>query len=110
VRELGGHSGDSGVASELYQIHVDPGHFRQGIGGCLHEATVGVWQAAEVTAARLRVCDFNDRARAFYARHGWSADDHEDLDGTRIGEHRQLGYRLRVPAQAARGILGPNDS
>jgi hypothetical protein len=24
------------------------------------------------------------------------------LNGTRIGEHRQLGYRLRVPAQAAR--------
>jgi ribosomal protein S18 acetylase RimI-like enzyme len=90
---------DEQVASQLYQIHVDPGRFQVGIGSALHEAAVAVWQAAEVAAARLWVWDFNARARAFYSRRGWLADGQEDPDATRIGEHRQLGLRLPVASQ-----------
>jgi ribosomal protein S18 acetylase RimI-like enzyme len=89
---------DPRVTSQLYQIHVDPERFRLGVGGALHDAALDVWRAAEVTAARLWVWDFNTRALAFYAAHGWVADGHEDPDPTHIDGHRQLGLRLGVTA------------
>lgn len=85
---------NSEVTSQLYQIHVDPERFRLGVGSALHDAALDVWRAAEVTAARLWVWDFNTRARAFYAGRGWLADGHEDPEPTHIDGHRQLGLRL----------------
>lgn len=41
----------------LTQLHVDPGHWRAGIGTELHAACVASWQRAGVTTARLKVFD-----------------------------------------------------
>lgn len=87
---------DPTVTSELQQIHVDPDHFRRGIGSSLHAEGVGVWKAADVTAARLWAWDFNERARAFYLARGWVPDGHIPPDGPRIGRHRMTSYRLSI--------------
>jgi ribosomal protein S18 acetylase RimI-like enzyme len=44
---------DPQVTSELYQIHVDPEHFRRGIGRGLHTTGVDFWLAGKVRAARV---------------------------------------------------------
>jgi GNAT superfamily N-acetyltransferase len=62
------------VTGELLQIHVRPDRWRRGIGSVLHRASVGVWQAASVTTARVDVWARNDPGRAFYASHGWQPD------------------------------------
>jgi len=67
---------DPDVTGQLLQIHVHPERWRRGIGSALHRASVGVWQAASVTTARVDVWARNDRGRAFYASHGWQPDGH----------------------------------
>ncbi|MEC4020083.1 GNAT family N-acetyltransferase [Streptomyces sp. H27-D2] len=58
----------------LHQFHVDPEHWRSGIGSGLHDACVTAWQTASRSTAHLEVFWHNQRARAFYARHGWQPD------------------------------------
>jgi ribosomal protein S18 acetylase RimI-like enzyme len=86
---------DGAVGSELYQLHVDPGHHRTGVGSRLHDAALQVWRGS-VSAARLWVWEFNERARAFYERHGWTADGSCRPDDPRVGRYRMLGYRLDI--------------
>ncbi|MEV5594437.1 GNAT family N-acetyltransferase [Streptomyces sp. NPDC052496] len=59
---------------KLFQFHVDPDHWRAGIGTVLHRACVADWQAAGTATAHLEVYWHNQRARAFYTRHGWQPD------------------------------------
>jgi ribosomal protein S18 acetylase RimI-like enzyme len=70
----------------LFQFHVDPGHWRAGIGTALHAACVEHWRADGVREAVLDVHRENRRAQAFYARHGWQpagrgegADSHQRM-------------------------------
>jgi ribosomal protein S18 acetylase RimI-like enzyme len=84
------------VTSQLYRIYAAPERFGLGVGSALHDAALDVWRATEVVAARLWVWDFNTRALAFYAAHGWFADGHEDPEPTHIEGHRQLGLRLAI--------------
>ncbi|MFJ4834022.1 GNAT family N-acetyltransferase [Streptomyces sp. NPDC088747] len=58
----------------LFQFHVDPGHWRTGVGTDLHEACVEQWRADGKRTADLDVHIDNERARAFYARQGWAMD------------------------------------
>ncbi|MFI1167849.1 GNAT family N-acetyltransferase [Streptomyces sp. NPDC020801] len=58
----------------LFQFHIDPGHWRLGIGTALHAACVEQWQAEGRRAAVLDVHSGNRRAQAFYARLGWTQD------------------------------------
>lgn len=58
----------------LHQFHVDPGHWRAGIGRALHAACVEQWRADGVRTAGLSVHTGNQRAQAFYARLGWVPD------------------------------------
>ncbi|MFI8100073.1 GNAT family N-acetyltransferase [Streptomyces sp. NPDC086023] len=58
-------------ATTLTQLHVDPVHWRLGIGGALHAACVAAWRDTGVDLARLEVYEHNLRARAFYAAQGW---------------------------------------
>jgi ribosomal protein S18 acetylase RimI-like enzyme len=85
------------VGGELYQIHVDPGRFRQGIGTRLHDAAVGVWRDRGVSVGRLWAWEFNERAGQFYRRLGWRTDGSRRPDDPRIGQYRMIGYRLEVP-------------
>ena len=86
---------DPAVTSELYQLHVDPAHFRRGIGSRLHDAALEVWRGT-TDVARLWVWEFNERAQRFYQEHGWEPDGHHRPDEPRIGRFRMLGYRLSI--------------
>ncbi|OLZ66054.1 GNAT family N-acetyltransferase [Streptomyces sp. IMTB 2501] len=59
---------------KLFQFHVDPGHWRAGIGTALHEACVEEWRADGKRTAVLDVHTDNLRAQGFYARQGWIPD------------------------------------
>ncbi|MFF4830971.1 GNAT family N-acetyltransferase [Streptomyces sp. NPDC001315] len=59
---------------KLFQFHVDPGHWRTGVGSALHAACVGEWRADGRHTALLDVHVDNRRAQAFYGRQGWVPD------------------------------------
>lgn len=74
----------------LFQFHVDPDHWRTGIGADLHAACVEEWQADGKRAATLDVHVDNERAHAFYARQGWS----RDRDPVAGEHHVTLGFTV----------------
>ncbi|MFE6618713.1 GNAT family N-acetyltransferase [Streptomyces sp. NPDC008086] len=59
---------------KLFQFHVDPDHWRTGVGAALHAACVEEWRADGKRTAVLDVHVGNRRAQAFYARQGWVPD------------------------------------
>ncbi|MCL8015948.1 GNAT family N-acetyltransferase [Streptomyces sp. AS02] len=59
---------------KLFQFHVDPDHWRSGVGSALHAACVEEWKADGRRTAVLDVHVDNRRAQAFYARQGWVPD------------------------------------
>jgi len=59
---------------KLFQFHVDPDHWRSGVGTALHTACVEQWRADGRRSAVLDVHADNERAQAFYARQGWVPD------------------------------------
>ncbi|CAL9618231.1 hypothetical protein SUDANB105_05778 [Streptomyces sp. enrichment culture] len=80
---------DAGAETvKLFQFHVDPDHWRTGVGTALHAACVEQWRAERRRTAVLDVHAENTRAQAFYARQGWEPDP----DGE-PGHH----LRLRFP-------------
>jgi ribosomal protein S18 acetylase RimI-like enzyme len=81
---------DPTTVGEMYQLHVRPDHWRQGIGSQLHRACLQAWRDSGVSTGVLEVWDRNDRARAFYTRHGWQADGH-----SRPGHGNTSYLRLR---------------
>ena len=88
---------DEGPADtvELFQFHVDPDHWRAGIGTALHTACVEQWRADGRRAAVLGVHVGNRRAQAFYARRGWLPDPENP---PAEGDHH-LSLRFRVPGE-----------
>jgi GNAT superfamily N-acetyltransferase len=66
--------GASAETVKLFQFHVDPDHWRTGIGTALHAACVEQWRADGKETAVLDVHVDNRRAQAFYARRGWTPD------------------------------------
>ncbi|MEV2254920.1 GNAT family N-acetyltransferase [Streptomyces sp. NPDC050147] len=87
-RTSGGEEAD---AMTLFQFHVDPEHWRAGIGTDLHAACVEEWRADGVRTATLEVHRENRRAQAFYVRHGWQPAEQDEGAGT------HLRMRLSVP-------------
>ncbi|GAA1424235.1 hypothetical protein GCM10009601_28630 [Streptomyces thermospinosisporus] len=78
---------------KLFQFHVDPGHWRTGIGTALHAACVEEWRTSGHGEAVLEVHTGNRRAQAFYARLGWRPDpEHPPAEG----DHH-LHLRLTLP-------------
>ncbi len=80
---------------KLFQFHVDPGHWRAGLGTALHAACVEQWQADGRRSAVLDVHVDNRRAQAFYARLGWAPDPENP---PAEGDHH-LFLRFRVPGE-----------
>jgi ribosomal protein S18 acetylase RimI-like enzyme len=56
---------------KLFQFHVDPDHWRRGVGTALHAACVEEWRADGRRTAVLDVHVDNRRAQGFYGRQGW---------------------------------------
>jgi ribosomal protein S18 acetylase RimI-like enzyme len=74
-----GPSRDADAAArtgELYAIYVHPQFWDERIGAALHDAGLAALHAGQHQSATLWVLDTNQRARAFYDRHGWSTDGH----------------------------------
>ncbi|MER5932257.1 GNAT family N-acetyltransferase [Streptomyces sp. NPDC002054] len=78
----------------LTQLHVDPGHWRRGIGAALHAACLTAWHRAEVRRVRLEVYEHNLRAQAFYTALGWRPDPAAPPSGS----HRTLWLTLPGPS------------
>ncbi|MFC8102145.1 GNAT family N-acetyltransferase [Streptomyces sp. NPDC057363] len=88
---------DDGPADtvKLFQFHVDPDHWRSGIGTALHTACVEQWRADGRRTAVLDVHTDNRRAQAFYARRGWLPDPQNP---PAEGDHH-LFLRFDVPGE-----------
>ena len=67
---------DAAAAGQLYQIHVRPGSWGQGIGSRLHAAFGQRLRDASLTTGVLEAWERNSRAQAFYSRRGWKPDGH----------------------------------
>nr|WP_308288109.1 GNAT family N-acetyltransferase [Streptomyces corallincola] len=78
---------------KLFQFHVDPDHWRRGIGTALHAACVEQWVADGHRAAVLDVHVDNRRAQDFYARQGWFPDP--ELPPAEGDHHLDLRYTVR---------------
>jgi GNAT superfamily N-acetyltransferase len=78
---------------KLFQFHVDPGHWRRGIGTGLHAACVEEWQADGKRAAVLDLHVDNERARAFCSRQGWVPDPEHPLAAD--DHHLRLRFSVR---------------
>jgi ribosomal protein S18 acetylase RimI-like enzyme len=77
---------------KLFQFHVDPDHWRSGIGTALHTACREQWRADGRRTAVLDVHTDNRRAQAFYTRQGWVPDpEHPPADGD---HHLYLRYTV----------------
>ncbi|MEV7029987.1 GNAT family N-acetyltransferase [Streptomyces sp. NPDC093272] len=78
---------------KLFQFHVDPAHWRTGIGTALHTACLEQWRADGRRTAVLDVHVDNRRAQAFYARQGWVPDPEQPpAEGD---HHLYLRYAVR---------------
>jgi ribosomal protein S18 acetylase RimI-like enzyme len=75
----------------LFQFHVDPGHWRSGVGTSLHTACVEQWRADGKSTAVLDVHVDNRRAQAFYGSRGWIVEP--------SGEGHHLRLRLTVDGE-----------
>jgi GNAT superfamily N-acetyltransferase len=61
-------------ATELYAIHVEPGHVGTGVGRDLMVHALGQLAGLGEKRAVLWVLEANDQARRFYERGGWRPD------------------------------------
>ncbi|MFI6086394.1 GNAT family N-acetyltransferase [Streptomyces sp. NPDC051218] len=84
--------GEAADSVTLFQFHVDPDHWRAGVGAALHAACVEEWRADGIREASLDVHRENRRAQAFYVRHGWRPEEAGESAST------HLRMRLTVPA------------
>jgi GNAT superfamily N-acetyltransferase len=78
---------------ELWGIYVDPAHWGTGVGHALHEAALQELRDAGATRATLWVLQGNQRAAAFYERHGWTADGATKTDWRDDVRLDELRYR-----------------
>ena len=93
-----GRDADAAADGEVYGIYAEPQEWSTGVGHALLEAAEHRMADAGHTRAYLWVLDGNDRADAFYARHGWEADGAskvEERPGLSLKEHRRV-KRLTV--------------
>jgi GNAT superfamily N-acetyltransferase len=79
--------------AELVAMYVDPGHWREGVGTALMNAAIDRLAKLPYREAILWTFDQNERAVAFYERHGWRKDGGEKIH-QRSGEP---AIRMRRP-------------
>jgi len=89
---------DAARVGELYQIHVLPGHWGQGIGSQLHVAFVQFLRESSRTTGQVEAWERNHRAQTFYARRGWRPDGRRRPGPGHAGYVR-LRLDLAAPAQ-----------
>jgi GNAT superfamily N-acetyltransferase len=88
--------GDLGPGeAELVAMYVLPARWRQGAGDALMRAVVDRLEELDYAAAVLWTFEANERALAFYRRHGWAPDGaerhNEQANARVIRMRRELG-------------------
>lgn len=77
---------------ELYALYAEPSAFGHGAASAAHQAGLDYLRAAGFRHLVLWVLKNNDRARAFYSRHGWRSDELLDQYQYRGAEMTVLRY------------------
>ncbi|UKY54709.1 GNAT family N-acetyltransferase [Streptomyces inhibens] len=90
------HGADAATVGELYQIHVLPSHWGQGVGGQLHAAFVQFLREGQLPTGQVEAWEQNHSAQAFYTRYGWKPDGHR-----RPGPGHSSYIRMRLDVTAA---------
>jgi GNAT superfamily N-acetyltransferase len=85
--------------AELVAMYVDPGHWRDGAGSALMEAALERLSGLPYTDAVLWTFKENQRAIAFYERHGWRADGSEKIHGRTAEPAVRLGRPVTMDPQ-----------
>lgn len=88
-----GRDEDGAGDGEVYGIYADPAAWSTGVGHALLSAAEQRIADAGHARAYLWVLDGNDRADAFYGRHGWEADGAtkvEERPDLTLAEHRRV--------------------
>ncbi len=88
---------DVSLLGEVYGCYVDPGHWRQGVGGALMTAALERLARAGYPEAVLWVLVDNPRARAFYERHGWLSDGARKFFEVAGERYPEVRYRRSLP-------------
>lgn len=70
---------------ELYALYVLPAHWSRGVGHALIAVAEERLRAAGFRRALLWVLEVNERAAAFYERHGWVEDGATLVDDRLVG-------------------------
>jgi GNAT superfamily N-acetyltransferase len=81
--------------AELAAIYVDPGRWRQGAGDALMRMALGRIAGLGYSQVILWTFKENERATAFYERHGWTPDGAEKVHP----RAQAVAVRYRRPAQ-----------
>lgn len=88
-----GRDDDGASDGEVYGIYADPTRWSSGVGHALLDAAERRIADVGHERAYLWVLDGNERADAFYARHGWELDGAgrvEERPGMSLREHRRV--------------------
>jgi len=71
---------DDAESGALYAIYVHPDRWGDGIGSRLFDAVTERLRDRAFERCQIRVLADNDRARAFYERHGYTVSDREQAE------------------------------
>jgi len=82
---------------EVYGCYVDPVHWSRGVGSALMAEALARLALAGYSEAVLWVLKDNARARAFYKRHGWSADGAGKWFELADERYSEIRYRHVLP-------------
>lgn len=86
---------DAAGRGELYALYALPAHWSTGVGHALMVAAERVLCEGGFTIASLWVLEGNDRAAAFYERHGWHEDGAVAEDARIVGDTGAAPLRER---------------
>ncbi len=84
------------ATGEITSIYLDPAFWNKGWGRKLCQRALGHLRGEGFEAVTLWVLDTNRRACAFYEKFGFEPDGTEKIVPMKIGERREIRYRLRL--------------
>ena len=79
---------------EVRLLYADPTAWDRGVGAALLQHAVDTLRSIGFDELRLWTLRENDRARAFYERHGWTSDGAEQVTEHPQGSYVEVRYRL----------------
>ncbi len=88
---------DPSLVGEIYQLYLDPGEWRKGIGSALTAAVLEALRKKGFSEVTLWVLKENKRGRGFYEALGFESDGAEKVETRRDGTvMNEIRYRLNL--------------